>query len=185
MRNAYLTSHFPLISIILFSLSFSIYTVNLSTAYLQEIGLYSGMVEFFSERGILLTLLFVLWLFYFMLFAALKLIADTINELSLLFFSKDEEGVGLRSIRRGSWFFLIGSIASLVAIVDLLALVATFTIASFLYFIYFLYRVSDSLGAMALFGLVFFHLFFWFSFVLAIGYSVLRLYNSVIASLPL
>jgi hypothetical protein len=184
MKNAYLTSHFPLISIILFSLAGSIYLERMTIYYLQSIGLYSGMIEFFSEQGIHLTLLFVMWLFFFMFFAALKLIANTVNELSLLFFSKDEVGTDLTNIRRGSWIFLIGSIGSVIASFDLYVLLGTFLLSCFVYFIYFIYKVSVSLSATALIALIFFHVFFWFAFVMAVGYAIIKLYNSLIASLP-
>ncbi|WP_416149065.1 DUF5366 family protein [Salipaludibacillus sp. HK11] len=185
MKNTYLTSHFPLISIVLFSLAFSIYMERVLINYLQTIGLYSGMIEFFSESGIHLALLFVLWLFFFMLFAALKLIANTINELSLLFFSKDEEGTDLRNVRRGTWFFLIGGVFSIVASVDIIFLLSVFILSCFSYFIFFIYKVSDSLSFSALIGLILFHLFFWFAFGIAVAYTIVKLYNSLIASLPL
>ena len=185
MKNAYLTSHFPLISIVLFSLSLSVYTERLINNYLNQIGLYDGMVEFFSERGIHLTLLFLLWLFFFMMFSALKLIADTINELSLLFFSKDEEGSHLNNLRGGVWIFLTGGIISILSVFHIFLLLFVFIISCFTYFIFFVYKVSDSLSFPSLIGLVFFHIFFWFSFVLAIVYAVLKMYNSLIASLPI
>ncbi|UTR14122.1 YufK family protein [Salipaludibacillus sp. LMS25] len=185
MKNAYLTSHFPLISIILFSLAGSIYLERMTTYYLQSIGLYSGMIEFFSEQGIHLTLLFIMWLFFFMFFAALKLIANTVNELSLLFFSKDEKGTDLTNIRRGAWIFLIGGSGSVFASFDLYVLLGTFFLSCFIYFIYFIYKVSISLSPPALIGLIFFHMFFWFAFVMAVGYAIIKLYNSVIASLPI
>ncbi|SES42605.1 DUF5366 family protein [Salipaludibacillus aurantiacus] len=184
MRNAYLTSHFPLFSIILFSLSFSVYSERLIVSYLENIGLYTGMIEFFSERGIHLTLLFVLWLFFFMLFAALKLIANTVNELSLLFFSKDEEGADLKKVRAGTWIYLAGGVISLAASLDILALLGVFSLTSFIYFIYFIYKVSASISFSAIISLVFFHLFFWFAFGVAVIYAVVKLYNSLIASLP-
>ncbi|MDQ0257015.1 hypothetical protein J2S74_004460 [Evansella vedderi] len=184
MKNAYLTSHFPFISIVLFSLSFSIFTSRVLINYLENIGLYMGMTEFFSEQGILLTLLFLLWLFFFMLFSALKLIADTINELSLLFFSKDVEGSELQSLRGGTWIFLWGGLLSLGVSFQLSLLVLSFLVTCFVYFIFFVYQVSPSLSYIAVAGMVFFHLFFWFTFLLAVAYALLRLYNSVIASLP-
>lgn len=185
MRNAYLTSHFPLIAIVLFSLSFGIYTERIVSSYLQEIGIYSGMTEFFSEQGIVLALVFVSWLFYFMFFAAMKLIADTINELSLLFFSKEEEGVDIRVIRGGSWIFLLSGILSLIAIIDLRALLGVFLLACFIYFIFFVYRVSAAMSPLALIGLMIFHIVVWSTFVVSVGYLLLRLYLSILASLPL
>lgn len=185
MKNAYLTSHFPLISIMLFSLSFSIFTERFVSSYLREIGLYSGMIEFFSEQGIVLTLVFVLWLFYFMFFAALKLIADTINEVSLLFFSKEEEGVDLRLIKGGSWIFLIASILSFVAVIDILYLLSVFLLANIIYFIFFVYRVSAAMGPLSLIGMILFHMIVWITFIVTTGYLLLLLYSSILASLPI
>ncbi|MDG5788787.1 DUF5366 family protein [Evansella sp. AB-P1] len=185
MKNTYLTSHFPLFSIVLFSLSLSIYSEGWITAYLSEIGLYSGMIEFFSERGIQLTLLFLAWLFFFMLFSALKLIADTVNELSLLFFSKDEEGSDLKGLRGGSWIFLISSALSVGFAFNIFFLMALFSIACISYFVFFVYKVSHSLSFFSLLGIVFFHTFFWFSFIIAVTFALLKLYNSIIASLPI
>ncbi|MFJ7851913.1 DUF5366 family protein [Peribacillus frigoritolerans] len=79
-------------------------------------GIYQGMLEFFSEAGIKLALLIVLLLLFFMVFAALKLISDTILELSLLFFSKDSEGKALNSVREGSVIYVIGGACSLFSV---------------------------------------------------------------------
>lgn len=184
LKNTYLTSHFPLISIILFSTAFSLYAQGVVIEKLHDLGVYQGMTEFFSESGIKLTLLFLLMLFFFMVFAALKLIADTTVELSLLFFSKDEEGTELNKIRSGTWAYLIGSGLAIVAFQYIWMILAIFILVSFTYFIYFIYKVSNSLSTMGLIGIVFFHMFFWFSFVLVIAYAMLKLYNSFIASLP-
>jgi hypothetical protein len=146
---------------------------------------YEGMREFFSENGIKLTLLFLLMLFFFMVFSAFKLIADTTVELSMLFFSKDEDGVELNKVRTGSSIFISLSLVSLVLTQDILYLIATFVAACFIYFIYFVYIVSDSLSVLGLIGMVFFHVIFWSAFLLAIVYALIKLYNSFMASLPL
>ncbi|CAM3977914.1 DUF5366 family protein [Alkalicoccus chagannorensis] len=185
MRNAYLTSHFPLISIVFFSLAAAVYLESLIMSYLRELGLYSGMVEFFSEQGITITIVITIWLFFFMLFAALKLIADTVNELSLLFFSKEEEGVDYRIVKKGSWIFLAGSIASLLLSFEIQLAAGAFLLSCTVYFIYFVYRVSMTMGPFRLMGLIFFHLFFWSAFFSVVGYILLRLYTSVVASLPI
>lgn len=185
MKNTYLTSHFPLFSILLFSISLSIYTENIIIEWLSDIGLYTGMLEFFSETGIKLTLLFLLTFFYFMVFAALKLIADTMIELSLLFFSKDEEGNDLRKIRGGTWIYLIASCCSLLFITFPAGIGASFILATFIYFIYFVYNVAESMSGAGLFGMIFFHISFWCVFVMAVIYAAIRLYNSFINSLPI
>jgi hypothetical protein len=185
MSNRYITSHFPLISILVFSLTFALYTQSFILIQFVELGVYEGMREFFSENGIKLTLLFLLMLFFFMVFSALKLIADTTVELSMLFFSKDEDGVELNKVRTGSSIFISLSLVSLVLTQDILYLIATFVAACFIYFIYFVYIVSDSLSVLGLIGMVFFHVIFWSAFLLAIVYALIKLYNSFMASLPL
>ncbi|SFF06091.1 DUF5366 family protein [Alteribacillus iranensis] len=185
MKNTYLTSHFPLIAILFFSLSFALYAENVITTWLRDIGLYMGMREFFSDVGIKLTLLFLLVLLFFMVFSALKLIADTINELSLLFFSKDEEGSSLQKIRGGSWFYLLASILSIFFMRMPLGIIITFLLGTFVYFIYFVYKASDSMSTGGLIGMIFFHISFWSAFIFTISYAAIRLYNSLINSLPL
>lgn len=85
MKNTYLTGYFPLISILLFSSAFSIFTVGITTDFLTQAGILKGMLEFFSEQGIRLALFAAFALVYFMILSALKLIADTVLELALLF----------------------------------------------------------------------------------------------------
>ncbi|KAB2334709.1 hypothetical protein F7731_13110 [Cytobacillus depressus] len=185
MKNTYFTSYFPLLSIILFSLSLSIRFEKVLIEFLKNSGIYVGMLEFFSEGGIKLSLLILLMLLFFMVFAALKLIADTINELSLLFFSKDSEGESLKQIRGGAIIICIGSALSLVSMNSFIGIGIIFAAAIIIYFLYFVYKVSSSLSALGLIGLIFFQVFFWSSFILGILYLALKVYNSIIASLPI
>ncbi|RXJ00632.1 hypothetical protein DS745_11245 [Anaerobacillus alkaliphilus] len=184
MKNTYLTSHFPLISILIFSITFSLYSEGIIIQKLHDFGVYDGMTEVFSDSGIKLTLLFLLLLLFFMVFAALKLIADTIVELSLLFFSRDQEGTELTKIRSGSWLYLIGSLLSLLFFQKIIVILLILVAVTFSYFIYFVYKVSSSLSSIGLVGLIFFHVFFWFSFTLTVFYATIKLYNSFVASLP-
>ena len=50
------------------------------------------MLEFFSEQGIRLALFAAFALVYFMILSALKLIADTVLELALLFLQRTLKG---------------------------------------------------------------------------------------------
>ncbi len=185
MKNTYLTSHFPLISILFFSTAFSLYTEGWIIEKLHQLGVYQGMTEVFSDRGIKLTLLFLLLLLFFMLFAALKLIADTMIELSLLFFSKDQEGKELTKFRSGSWIYLLGSFVALGLFQQILIISVVFCLVSFAYFLFFVYKVSSSLTSFGLVGIIFFHIFFWFAFALSVIFALLKLYNSLIVSLPI
>ena len=116
MKNPYLTSYFPLLAIIMFSLSLAVRTEIELAKVLKNVGIYEGMLEFFSETGIKLSFLALLLVLFFMVFAAMKLIADTVNEVSLLFFSKDFEGESLKLIRQGSSIYFAGGVASLFSI---------------------------------------------------------------------
>ena len=185
MKNTYLTSHFPLFSIILFSLSFAMFTEGFVSRELSTIGIYEGMMEFFSASGIKLTILFLLFLFFFMVFSALKLIADTVVQLSLLFFSKDEEGKDLTNIRKGSSVYLVGSVLSLFVIQSIYYLLFIFLLTTLVYFIFFVYTVMESLSFVGFIGLIFFQILFWVTFTLIVVYAFLILYNSFVASLPL
>ncbi|CAH0344613.1 DUF5366 family protein [Bacillus sp. CECT 9360] len=185
MKNTYLIGYFPLIAIVLFSLSFAIYGQMKVLILLKNIGIYDGMLEFVSETGIKLSLLIVMFLICFMLFSALKLISDTIIELSLLFFSKDSDGDDLKNIRMGAMIYFIGGVVSLVSVNSILGLAAIFLGTTVIAFIYLVYKISPSLTTSGLIGLIFFDTFIWLALVLVVAYSSIRLYNSMMASLPL
>jgi Family of unknown function (DUF5366) len=184
MKNTYFTSYFPLIAILLYSMSFGIFTEMKLVKKLKDLGIYPGMLEFFSESGIKLALFFLMSLVFFMLLAALKVIAETMIELSFLFFSKDEIGENLKSIRTGSAFYLISGMLSLLTVHDMKGIIGMFLITTFIYFIFFVYKVSASLTGPGLIGLVFFHVMFWSTFTLGVIYLCVKLYNSMIESLP-
>ncbi|MDQ0205252.1 DUF5366 family protein [Alkalicoccobacillus murimartini] len=184
MSNRYLTGHFALISIILFSLSLSFYGQSFILSQLENFGVYEGMLEFFTEGGIKLAILFLFLLIFFMIFSALKLIADTTIQLSMLFFSKDEDGSELNKVRAGSWIFLGASLLSLLLMQEIFFIVVIFVAACIIYFMFFVYKIYDSLSILSLIGFVFFHVVFWGAFILAVGYTSLRLYNSFIQSIP-
>lgn len=185
MKNTYLLGYFPLISIILFSLSFAIYGEMQALLLLKNIGLYAGMLEFFSETGIKLSLLIMMFLVCFMLFAALKLISDTIIELALLFFSKDSDGEDLKNIRMAAMIYFIGGVVSFISVNSIIGLAAVFLGTTIIAFIYLAYKISPSLTTSGLIGLIFFHTFTWSLLLLVVAYSAIKLYNSMIASLPL
>ncbi len=185
MKNTYFISYFPLLSIILFSLSLAIRVEKTLLVFLENIGIYSGMLEFFSEGGIKLSLLVILLLLFFMVFAALKLIGNTINELSLLFFSKDSEGESLKLIRNGAIIYFVGSVISLISLNSFIGIGLIFAAATICYFIYFVYKVSSSLSVLGLIGLIFFQVIIWSLIILGVVFIVAKVYNSFMASLPI
>ncbi|PLT30337.1 DUF5366 family protein [Peribacillus deserti] len=185
MKNTYFTGYFPLMAIILFSLSLAVCTEMKSITLLKQIGIYSGMREFFSEAGLKLTLLIVFLLVFFMVFSALKLISDTILELSLLFFSKDSEGKSLKGIRKCSIIFFIGGLASIGSSGWLPGIILIFLASTLTAFVYMVYQTSPVLTTAGLTGMIFFHTLVWSTLLLIVGFSLLKLYNSILASLPL
>lgn len=185
MKNTYLTSYFPLLSIILFSLSFSIQVEMVLLELLKNAGIYEGMLEFFSDTGIKMALLILLLVLFFMVFAALKLIADTINELSLLFFSKESEGDSLKQIRTGSVIYFIGGALSLISIFSILGIVAILVGATVIYFIYFVFKISSSMSIVGVTGVIFFQVVLWSTLLIGIFYLAVKVYNSLMASLPI
>lgn len=105
MKNPYLYGYLPLITIVLFSLTFGIFAVSESLQLFQAIGVYNGMREFLSDLELRFVLLIIFALVFFMLFSALKLLGETIHELGMLFFSKDKEGQTIHAARGGYVIF--------------------------------------------------------------------------------
>ena len=74
IKNPYLYSYLPLITIILFSLTFGLFSVNEAIILFRKIGVYGGMHEFLSDVQMRMLLFIVFSTLYFMVFSALKLI---------------------------------------------------------------------------------------------------------------
>lgn len=184
MKNPYLYGYLPLFTIILFSLSFGIFTVNQILPFLSSIGVYSGMREFLSDLELRVFLLIVLSLCFFMLFSALKLIGQTIHEVGMLFFSKDKIGETMSVARGGYVIFFFGSLLSVIGIQSFMILITVFATTLFVYFIYTVYKMSQFMTMMGMIGLIVFEILFWSVFVTLILYILLKLYNGVLASLP-
>ena len=184
MKNTYLTSYLPLFSILLFSLTFSVYGVEVFVDIFKKIGVYPGMREFLSDMQLKLAILILLMVAFFMVFAALKLIAETINGISMLFFSLDSDGELYNRVRTGSMIYFIGGLLSVLSLKSFLGLLIIFALSSVVYFIYFVYKISPSLSKIGLFGVVGLQVFSWSSLFLTIFFVCLKLYNGVMASLP-
>ncbi|PPA69999.1 DUF5366 family protein [Jeotgalibacillus proteolyticus] len=185
MKNTYLSGYYPLFSILLFSLTFSVYGVGISLELFKGIGIYAGMREFLSDLQLKLFILILLMVLFFMLFAALKLIAETINELALLFFSRDQEGAALQKVRAGSFIYFAGALISVASLKSIIGLIVIFIITSFIYFVYFVIKTSTTLTAAGTLGLILFELIVWSALLSSVIYVIVRLYNGLMASLPI
>jgi len=184
MKNPYIFGYLPLITIILFSLTFGVFTVTEALDLFKGIGVYSGMREFLSDLQLRLFLLIVFALFYFMIFSALKLIAETIHELAMLFFSKDFEGHTIHHARGGYVVYFFGGLASVIGIQSLPILILIFGVTTFIYFIYVIYKLSHTMTMSGTVGMILFEIVVWSLFISLVVYVLLKLYNGLMASLP-
>ncbi|MGX1263246.1 hypothetical protein RKD55_001050 [Rossellomorea marisflavi] len=185
MKNTYLTSYLPILSILLFSLTFSVYGVGVFETLSKKIGVYAGMSEFLSEMQLKMAILALLMMVFFMILSALKLIAETINGISMLFFSIDSEGELYNKVRPGSMIYFIGGLVSVLSLQSFKGLIAIFVLTSVVYFFYFVNKISSSLTKVGLLGVVTMQLFSWAALVLTIFFVLIKLYNGLMASLPI
>ncbi|WP_102694223.1 DUF5366 family protein [Rummeliibacillus pycnus] len=184
MKNPYVYGYLPLITIILFSLTFGLFTVTESIVLFKSVGVYTGMRELLSEIQMRVFLLVVFALCYFMLFSALKLIGETIHELAMLFFSKDLDGKTVHEARGGNVIFFFGSLASAIGIQSFWILLAIFIATTFIYFVYVVYKLSNYMTFSATVGVMLFEIVIWFILLTLIIYVVFKLYNGIVSSLP-
>ena len=185
MKNPYLFGYLPFVTIILFSLTFGVYSVGETLILFKEIGLYQGMREFLSDFQLRIFLLTMYTLLFFMIFAALKLIAVTIQETALLFFLKEEADASYSASKSGAVIYFIGALASVIGIQSWKTLVLIFLITSFVYFIYVIYKLSPFMPLAHTVGLIFFQIIIWSVLVAGLVYIIFRLYNGLLASIPL
>lgn len=184
MKNPYLFGYLPFVTIALFSLTFGVYTVGGSIDLFKGIGLYSGMREFLTDLQLRIFLLVIYGLLFFMVFSALKLIAETIHETAMLFFSKDIDGSSYNEARGGNVIYFFGALISAAGINSIILLVATFLLTTFIYFVYSVYKLSRFMSIVSTIGLIVFEIIAWSILISTIVYILLKLYNGVIASLP-
>lgn len=184
MKNPYIYGYLPLITIILFSLTFGLYTVTESIELFKKIGVYTGVREFLSEIQLRAFLLIVIATIYFMLFSALKLIGETIHDMGMLFFSKDMEGKGVLALKGGSVIFFFGALISSVGITNIYILGAIFLVTIFIYFVFVIYKISIHVSFGASVGVMLFEIVTWAVILTLVVYAVFKLYNGIVASLP-
>ncbi|MBK3496189.1 DUF5366 family protein [Viridibacillus sp. YIM B01967] len=185
MKNPYVYGYLPFITIILFSLTFGLYTVTESIEIFKSIGVYTGMREFLSEIQLRVFLLIVFALCYFMLFSALKLIGETIHELAMLFFSRDIDGKTVAEARGGNVVFFFGALASAFGIQMFMVLMIIFIVSVIVYFVFVIYKISNHMTLGATIGVLVFEIALWSVFITLIVYVVFKLYNGILASLPI
>ena len=184
MKNPYIYGYLPLFTILLFSLTFGIYTVGESIEIFTSIGVYAGMREFLSDLQLRVFLLIIFTLLFFMIFSALKVISETIHEVGMLLFSKDKEGETMRVARGGYVILFFGALISAFFIQSFIALMIVVVVTVLVYFVFTVYKMSHFMSFTGMIGLIFFEIIFWTTFITTIVYVIFKLYNGILASLP-
>ena len=184
MKNPYIFGYLPFVTIVLFSLTFGVYTVGSSLDFFKGIGLYGGMREFLTDLQLRIFLLVIYALFFFMVFSALKLIGETIHDTAMLLFSKDVEGKSYSEAKGGNVIYLLGALATAGGVHSIKLMALFFLVTTFIYFVYVIYKLSKFMTFFSTIGLIIFEIIMWGSLVSLIMYILLKLYNGVIASLP-
>ncbi|KKB34981.1 putative membrane protein [Bacillus thermotolerans] len=169
----------------MFSLSFALFTQGLAVSLFKQVGLYTGLLEMFTETELKLAMTIALMMLFFFIISGLKVIANTLNELSLLFFSKDTEGELLRVVRSGSIIFFLGGLLSLISFSSIKGILIIFALTAIGYFVYFVYKTSKNLSPANLIGLIAFQIVSWSTLVVLLALVGMKLYNGVLGGLPL
>lgn len=177
--NVYLLSYAPLIGIILFSMSLAIATSEYVIQWLNQIGVYSEIIELLSVQETKVLVLVVFFTIFFMLFSAFKLVADTFNQLGFAFFARETNGTSLHRLKPGSIIFLIGSGISFLFLNTLLAVIAVLVGTLLMYLFYYVWQVSQSMSVPRAIGLLLMQAVMWATLISGLGWSLLRLFNSV------
>lgn len=185
MRNPYLFGYLPFVTVLFYAFIFGVYLVGVSIDFFQAIGLYEGMREFLSDFQLRIFLLVIYGLFFFMFFSALKLIGETIHNSAMLFFSKDLEGKSYIEARAGSIIYFGGAIVTAVGIHSIQLMGILFIMTTIIYFIYTVFKLSKFMSVPSMIGLIAFEVIAWGILLSGVIYILLKLYNGVLASLPL
>jgi hypothetical protein len=185
MKNTYLTGYLPFLAILLFSLSLAIYVEDTIIGFLKQIGIYQGMLGIISGSELKLIVIVGLIAVFFMFLSALKVVAETINELALLFFSVDTDGDILKNVRNGSLIFFAGGLFSLFSYLSIIGIAVIFLLTVLGYFVYFVYKVSPSLTtSFRLVGFICFQIVVWGFITSTLLFIILKIYNTAMAGLP-
>lgn len=177
--NVYLLSYAPLIAIVLFSVSLAIATSEFVIQWLTQIGVYSEIIELLSVQETKVLVLVVFFTLFFMSFSAFKLVADTFNQLGFAFFARETNGTSLHRLKPGAIIFLVGSGISFLFLNTLLAVIAVLIGTFVLYLFYYIWQVSQSMSVLRAVGLLLMQALMWAILLSGLGWSVLRLFNSV------
>ena len=85
----------------------------------------------------------------------------------------------------GAIIYFIGSIISLLMMSSLIGILVVLAVTTVVSFCYFVYKISSSLSILGLVGVIFFQVLTWSSLFIGVIYLAVKVYNSILASLPI
>lgn len=184
MKNPYLFGFLPLITILLFSMTFGLFAVNESLLLFKKIGVYAAMSEFLSDAELRVFLFICFGVIFFMVFSAIKLLGETIHTIGMLFFAKIKEDNPPQESKALYSILLLGACLSVIGVQSLTMLIAIAVGTIIIYFIASMVRLTEYLGFSSVIGLLIFEFAMWTVLVVTLAYVIVKLYNSLLASLP-
>jgi hypothetical protein len=166
-KNIYFFSYFPLVGTLLFSMAFSLFSFELLTDEAKKIGLYQGLSEYVSTTNLNMALFFVLCVFLMMLFSLLKLLGDTFIKLSLLFFSREREGLYFHVSQSASAIFVVGGLIALICSSNIYLLIICLVLTTVSFFGFVLYKLATKLSIYGMAGVISFQIGIWSAIAIA------------------
>jgi len=184
LKNIYYTSFFGLFSIMFFGISFTLFFFQLAINFISTSGMLEPLKGVMPEKDIRILLFIGILFVLFSLLSALKVLGQTIWEMGLLFFSKDEEGKALLDTKKISYLFIIGGLISVPLNSSILLSVSVLGATFIAYLIYFLIKQSKSFSVVGMFGFVLFQVIVWGSIGSGIAYIYFTLASTYLKNMP-
>lgn len=184
MKNPYLFGFLPLITILLFSMTFGLFAVNESLVLFKSIGVYAAMSEFLSDVELRIFLFICFAVLFFMVFSAVKLVGESVHTIGMLFFAKINEDNPPQESKVLYSILLIGACLSVIGINSFIVLIAIAIGTLLVYFIATMVRLTEYLGFGSVIGLLIFEFAIWTVLLVTLAYVLVKLYNSLLSSLP-
>jgi hypothetical protein len=148
----------------------------------------SGILEplkgVMPENDIRILLFLCILFVIFSVLSALKVLGQTVWEMGLLFFSKDEEGKDLIISKKISYLFMVGGLLSILLNSSIMLSISVVCASVIGYLIYFLFRQSKSFSAIGMLGFVIFQVVVWGSIVSGIAFIYFTLLSTYVKNMP-
>jgi hypothetical protein len=167
-----------------FGISFTLFFFQLAINFISKLGMLEPLKGIMPEKDIRILLFLGILFVIFAIFSALKVLGQTIWEMGLLFFSKDEAGADLIVSKKISYLFVIGGLISVPLNSSILISISVLGATFIAYMIYFLIKQSKSFSVVGMFGFVLFQLIIWGSIGSGFAYIYFTLVSTYLKNIP-